>query len=227
MAGKTVFISSTFVDLKEHRRNVWEVLKRFDVAVRGMEQFGARTGKPLETCLAEVEQSDVYVGIIAYRLGTIDQEMHKPFTVLEYEKAVEQEKEILIYLADDDCAVFPQSVVDKDTKSRKRLDAFKQKLRDQHTVDTFSTAAELAEKLTRDFRERFGKKEPEAEGSVENIYEKTEAVLSEFRLLPKTPQRARSQDSRALLWRYLSGVAGLMSAIQPRVWIYDRFASVY
>ena len=39
---KTVFISSTHRDLAEHRRVVWQVLEGFDVAVRGMERFGAR-----------------------------------------------------------------------------------------------------------------------------------------------------------------------------------------
>jgi hypothetical protein len=37
---KTVFISSTYVDLKEERKKVWESLEKFDVAVKGMEQFG-------------------------------------------------------------------------------------------------------------------------------------------------------------------------------------------
>jgi hypothetical protein len=40
--NKTVFISSTYDDLKEYRRAVWELLEKFDVNVRGMEQFGAR-----------------------------------------------------------------------------------------------------------------------------------------------------------------------------------------
>jgi hypothetical protein len=107
MPAKTAFISSTYRDLAEHRREVWDALKHFDVSVRGMEEFGARTTGPLETCLAEVEQSDVYVGIIAYRFGSIDPETKKPFTVLEYEKALEQQKEILIYIADDESTSFP------------------------------------------------------------------------------------------------------------------------
>jgi len=57
--NKTVFISSTYDDLKEYRRAVWELLEKFDVNVRGMEQFGARKEAALATCLAEVEQSDI------------------------------------------------------------------------------------------------------------------------------------------------------------------------
>ena len=115
--ANSVFISSTFKDLKDHRREVWGALKRFDVTVRGMEEFGARTAGALETCLAEVEQSDVYVGIIAYRLGSIDPGSDKPFTVLEYEKAAELKKEILIYMADDDAASFPRALMDDDTRT--------------------------------------------------------------------------------------------------------------
>ena len=101
---KTVFISSTYQDLAEHRRAVWQALEEFDVSVRGMEQFGARPGAPLETCLAEVEQSDVYVGIIAFRIGSIHPESAKSFTQLEYERASSLNKAILIYLVDEESA---------------------------------------------------------------------------------------------------------------------------
>src|SRR5262245_11713031 len=98
MEKRSVFISSTYKDLKNYRRAVWDALNKFDVVVRGMEAFGARTSKPVDTCFAQVEQSDVYVGIIAYRLGSIEPESGEPFTILEYERAVAQRKEILIYL---------------------------------------------------------------------------------------------------------------------------------
>jgi hypothetical protein len=181
---KTVFISSTFKDLHEHRRAVWEALKRFDVSIRGMEAFGARTTGPLDTCLAEVDESDVYVGIIAYRLGSIEAANRKPFTELEYERAVEGKKEILIYLADDETASFPFAVVDQDTASRKRLEAFKKKLRERHTIGTFSTADDLAEKLTRDFAKHFLEKQPDRAGDDE-AYTKTLTTLRNFRLTPK------------------------------------------
>ena len=187
MPANTVFISSTYKDLKEHRRGVWDTLKQFDVAVRGMEEFGARTAGALDTCLAEVEQSDVYVGIIAYRLGSIDPESKKPFTLLEYEKAVELKKEILIYIADDEAAAFPSSLMDDDTRTRRRLAAFKAKLRERHTVDTFATPQDLAEKLSRDFKKFFLLKESgkDQDKPDEDVFEKTARALKEFRLTPK------------------------------------------
>ena len=187
MSAKTVFISSTYKDLKDHRREVWETLEHFDVSVRGMERFGARTQGALETCLAEVEQSDVYVGIIAYRLGSIDPKTEKPFTLLEYERASELKKEILIYVADDEAASFPRALMDEDTQTRERLQAFKDMLRERHTVATFSTPEDLAAKLAVDFEKHFSPKrleENQARGD-EDVFAQTAGVLQEFRLTPK------------------------------------------
>ena len=79
---KTVFISSTYEDLKQHRAKLWDTISQYDVDIRGMEQFGARKSTPLETCLAEVEQLNIYIGIVALRLGSIDEKSGKSFTQL-------------------------------------------------------------------------------------------------------------------------------------------------
>lgn len=55
MTGETkqyvpVFLASTFSDMEEYRKAVWDQLEKLQVAVQGMELFGARTATPLETC---------------------------------------------------------------------------------------------------------------------------------------------------------------------------------
>lgn len=182
---KTVFISSSSEDLAEHRREVWRVLEGFNVEVRGMERFGARPEAPLVTCLAEVEQSDVYVGILAFRLGSVEKQSGKSFTQLEYERAHETGKTILIYLADEGEACFPYQYIDDDQLKRERLAAFKSILRERHVTNTFSTPEDLAKKLKVDFAKYLqpvmGKDEtPESE------FESTLALVRRFRLLPKT-----------------------------------------
>jgi hypothetical protein len=152
---KTVFISSTYEDLASHRQAVWQVLKEFDVSIRGMEKFGARTEGSLDTCLAEVEQSDVYIGIIAFRLGSIEPKTQKSFTQLEYEHALSLKKEILIYLADDQQAIIPVKYIDFDPIISEKLKAFKGILQEHHTVNKFSTPEDLVEKLRRDFKRHF------------------------------------------------------------------------
>lgn len=182
---KTVFISSTFEDLTEHRRAVWQVLEGFTAAVRGMEEFGARTEAPLQTCLAEVEQSDVYVGIIAFRLGSVEPETAKSFTQLEYERARDLGKEILIYLADEQLAKVHYSDIEVDPLQRERLAAFKSVLKERHTVGTFSSSDDLAEKLKRDFAKQLQPKEAPTEGA-EAEFNETLTMVRRFTLVPKT-----------------------------------------
>jgi len=182
----TVFVSSTFEDLKPHRRAVWTVLEQFDVNVRGMEEFGARPDAPLDTCLTEVEQSDIYVGIVAYKLGSMDDTSQKSFTQLEYEHARLLGKHILIYLIDEDDARVTIHDIDLDPNRGEKLESFKRTLRQNHTVDSFTSPEDLAEKLKRDFGRFLRAKHVAADMSVaEEEFAVAAEVMKSFWLLPK------------------------------------------
>jgi len=176
---KTVFISSTFVDLKEERKKVWDTLEQFDVAVKGMEQFGARKTTPLATCILEVEQSDIYVGILGMRYGSEEPTSGKSYSQLEYEKAVEQNKEILIYLIDEETSHVTPNLIQYD--KIQKLNNFKAILRDKHTVDTFSNPQDLVTKLQRKFKELLT---PKVTAVTEDEYENTRKVINLFFLVP-------------------------------------------
>ena len=176
---KIVFISSTYVDLKQERKKVWECLEQFDVAVKGMEQFGARKSDPLTTCLTEVEQSDIYVGIIGMRYGSEDSASGKSFSQLEYEKAVEQNKEILIYLIDEENSTVTPKLIQFDKIHK--LNNFKAILKEKHTVDTFSNSQDLIAKIQRKFKELLT---PKPEIVIEDEYENTKKLLDLFFLVP-------------------------------------------
>lgn len=180
---KTVFISSTFKDLKEHRKKVWETLTKYEVNVRGMERFGARKEAPLQTCLAEVEQSNIYVGIISYRLGAIDTTSSKSLTQLEYEKALELDKEIFIYLIDNQNGKVAPIYVDFG-ENHEKLESFKSILKERHTIDTFIDETDLAEKLDRKFDKLLSQKE-NGLAETKDEYKKSNDILQKFLLLPK------------------------------------------
>jgi len=182
---KTIFISSTFEDLADHRRAVWQLLEDFDASVRGMEHFGARPDAPLQTCLAEVEQSDVYVGILAFRAGTIDAETGKSFTQLEYEHALQLGKDILIYMADEHQARVRYIDVDVDLTLREKLKAFKGLMRERHTVDTFTSPDDLVDKLRRDITRYFEPRKAELKEQKDE-FDTTLKMVRRFLLLPKT-----------------------------------------
>lgn len=176
---KTVFISSTYLDLKDERKKVWDTLEKFDVAVKGMEQFGARKSDPLTTCLTEVELSDIYVGIIGMRYGSEDPKTGKSFSQLEYEKAIEQNKEILIYLIDEMNSSVTPNLIQFDKIHK--LNVFKEILKEKHTVDSFSNSDDLISKLQRKFTELLT---PKVDTVIEDEYENTKTILDLFFLVP-------------------------------------------
>lgn len=180
--NRTLFISSTFEDLQDHRRQVWNILTEYDVNIRGMERFGARKEAPLQTCLTEVEQSDIFVCIISCCLGTIDKKSAKSFVQCEYEKALKLDKEIFIYLIDTSEGNINPKHVDFGEKHEK-LEAFKSILKERHTIDTFKDAGDLAEKLKRKFEELLTKKDNQTGESIDE-YQRTKELLEKFLVLP-------------------------------------------
>lgn len=176
---KTVFISSTYLDLKEERKKVWDCLETFDVAVKGMEQFGARKADPLTTCMTEVELSDIYVGIIGMRYGREDSSSGKSFSQLEYEKAIVLNKEILIYLIDENSSTVTPNLIQ--FEKIHKLNVFKEILKERHTVDSFANSADLISKLKRKFNELLT---PKPNTVIEDEYENTKNILNHFFLVP-------------------------------------------
>ena len=180
---KIVFISSTFEDLKNHRRRIWELLEDYDVSIRGMEEFGARKEAPLTTCLSEVEQCDVFLGLIAFRLGSIDEASGKSFTQREYERAVECNKEVLIYMIDErDARISPKDI--DFGERREKLIAFKSTLKERHTIDTFISEVDLAQKVKRRFDELIMQRE-ESKTLGEDEYSQSKRLIERFLLLPR------------------------------------------
>lgn len=179
---RTVFISSTYEDLILQRKKIWELLADYDVNIRGMERFGARKETPLETCLAEVEQSDIYIGIISFRSGSIEKKTGKSYTQLEYEKALDLNKEIFIYLVDEKNSKINPQFIDFGEKYEK-LQSFKSILKDRHTIDTFVDENDLCEKLKRKFDELLIIKAPKEK--ITDEYENSKLVIDRFLLVPK------------------------------------------
>lgn len=145
-----VFISSTYGDLINFRKSIIEFFESVDLKLLGMENFGSRKSPPLETCLVEIEKCDIYVGIIAYRYGSVDKESLKSFTRLEYERALELNKEILIYLMHEKALTCPAYVDTGETAEK--LKEFKELLLSNHTVTYFKEPEQLTSRIYQDVK---------------------------------------------------------------------------
>lgn len=151
-----IFVSSTYTDLIPCRNAVREILAQYHADIRGMEVFGARTQKPLETCLSEVLTSELFIGIIGMRYGSVDEESGKSFVELEYETAIKRGLEISIYLIDEENASIPP--INVDCENAERLRNFKKQLKKDHTCCIFTSVNDLSLKIKGDMETFFTKR---------------------------------------------------------------------
>jgi hypothetical protein len=160
-----IFVSSTFLDLEEHRRLVQDAIARLEHGTRAMEFFGALANSPREECLRLVRASEVFLGIVGMRYGSLDPETGKSLSQLEYEEAIALRLPCLIYLIDEDHhPVLPRHIEFGEGASK--LLAFKATLRKTHVVSTFSSASDLVAKVTQDLVRLIGAREKTATAEV-------------------------------------------------------------
>ena len=134
-----VFVSSTWLDLQPERDTLESLLQRFrETKFIGMEYFGSRDETTRRASLDEIDQSDIYLGVIGDRYGS-------GITEAEYDHAHARKKPCFIYFKRG-VQVPSESRGDEPARDQ-RLEKFKAKLRDQasgHLVSEFFGPAELA-----------------------------------------------------------------------------------
>lgn len=139
-----IYLSSTFSDLKAHRRAVYDILRKREHDVRAMEHYVAADERPLDQCLADVASCDVYIGLFAWRYGFIPPGERKAITELEYRHAKQKTIPCLIFLAEEEAAEL-LSMKDEDPKPIQTLRKY---LQINHMVDFFKEPGDLAAAVT-------------------------------------------------------------------------------
>lgn len=148
-----IYVSSTFNDLKEFRNAVYGQLRKLRIDAVAMEDYVASEKRPLAKCLEDVAQSDIYVGIFAWRYGYIPKEDNpesRSITELEYRAAGQHETERLIFLLREDAPWTP-SLMDTHTKegdSGRQIERLREELGTRHNVGFFSSPDELAKEVS-------------------------------------------------------------------------------
>ena len=78
-----VFISSTFKDLQEERREIIQTLLELDCVPTGMEMFHASDDTQWELIKKVIDSCDYYIVIISGRYGSIDPKTQKSYTQMD------------------------------------------------------------------------------------------------------------------------------------------------
>jgi putative methionine-R-sulfoxide reductase with GAF domain len=157
---RKVFLSSTYIDLVAHRLKVIEALERLGHQVGKMEVFGARTSEPAEASLAEVESSDLFIGVYAHRYGYIPPGTDKSITEAEFRHAGTHDIPVLAFLVDEDWPWPPKLV--EHGRSEEKLNQLKAELRRELVVDTFTTPDDLGFKVATAVGRLLSESSPEA-----------------------------------------------------------------
>jgi hypothetical protein len=139
-----IYISSTYKDLVEERKAAAKAIRLLRHTHLAMEDYVASDKRPVDQCLEDVRDCDLYVGIFAWRYGFIPNGYDKSITHLEYEEARKNNIPCLIFLLKEK-APGDLSPGDED---RKNIEKLREKLEKDHTVSFFLNAPDLSTKVT-------------------------------------------------------------------------------
>ncbi len=95
------FVSSTFKDLKEHRAHVIRSLGRGGVSVDPMENWTADSDEPKKFSQDRLAGCDLCVLLVAFRRGFVPEGETHSITQMEYESALKQGVDVLVFQLDD------------------------------------------------------------------------------------------------------------------------------
>ena len=146
---KSVYISSTRKDLKEHLEAVTETLRRCGYDVEAIEKYPARGDRPRNVC--EASKCDIYVGIFAWMYGFVpegDNTAGKSITELEYLAAGRSQKSRLVFLLADD-APWPSSLRDaeQEEEAGRRIRDLRNRLKAERWTGFFKSPDDLARQV--------------------------------------------------------------------------------
>lgn len=141
-----VFISSTFIDLVEERREIIQALLEMDCLPAGMEMFPAANDDKWTLIKGVIDQSDYYLVVLGERYGsTADGGIS--YTEMEYDYAVSQAIPVMGFVHGDPDSI-PKAKLDLDPLLQERLAAFQTKVQ-KRMIKRWTTPAELGSVVTR------------------------------------------------------------------------------
>ena len=143
-----VFISSTYTDLIDARREVREAILRMYHFPVGMEMFGAANEGQWQIIRETIDSSDYYVLIIGQRYGTVIEDGPDKgisYTEKEFHYAVEKGIPILAFIIDDKVPVKPENM-EKDYPEK--LNSFKEAVKSGRLVEWWQNPDDLAHKVS-------------------------------------------------------------------------------
>lgn len=183
-----VFVSSTYEDLQEERKEVMQALLELDCMPAGMELFPASNEDQWTLIKRVIDDCDYYLLIIGGRYGSVNKE-GKSYTQMEFEYALNQGKPIISFLPKHPENI-PTKKTDKETEKQKKIEEFKVLAR-KKTVRFWDTPVELGSVVSRSMVKLI--KQFPTEGWVKANSAVDEVALQEISRLQKENKELNSR----------------------------------
>lgn len=191
-----VFVSSTYRDLVEERREVVQALLELDCIPVGMELFPATDDDAWTYIQDVIADCDYYLLIVGGRYGSTD-ENGISFTEREFDFAASQNVPIIAFLHGQP-ETLPAECVDMSPGAQKKLERFRRKVEKAKLCKYWSAPKELGGLVSRSYLQLI-KRSPR-EGWVRGRFAASHEQLSELQnLREKVRSLEQAQDSRTSL----------------------------
>ena len=185
-----VFVSSTYLDLKDERRAVQEAILELDCFPAGMELFPASNDDAWTLIKGVIDSSDYYLLVIGGTYGSVDEATQLSYTEKEYDYAVSVDKPVMAFVHGDPGSI-PASKTELDTSAREKLEAFREKVKASKHVKYWQSADDLAGKVSRSFTQL--RKQHPAVGWIRGDTETSTESLTEIIELRKQIDSLKAQ----------------------------------
>ncbi len=135
-----VMISSTALDLPEHRRETLNACLRAGMLPLAMEAMPASDADALAESVRLVDDADIYVGILGHRYGHVPKGQDKSITHLEYERAIGRSIPVLMFLIHREHQL---TIDDIETERAEELRRLKEEIGEERVVAYFKSPEDL------------------------------------------------------------------------------------
>ena len=142
-----VFVSSTYRDLQEERREVIQALLEMDCIPAGMELFPATDESQWDLIKKVIDDCDYYIVVIGGRYGSTN-EGGISYTEKEFDYAASKNMPILVFPIEDPGKMLAERT-EIDNAAQVKLATFRQKATTNRTAKFWTTPEDLAGKVSR------------------------------------------------------------------------------
>lgn len=137
-----VFVSSTYSDLKDERKKVFDTLLKAGCIPSGMEAFVASDNEQFEVIKKVISLCDYYVLILGKRYGSINKKTSKSYTEMEYDYAKSIGIPVLVF-AINESVELANDKSEQDKNKVNLLSCFREKVLENRLVFIWSSLDEL------------------------------------------------------------------------------------